>query len=376
MPVPSHCCARVRAQPNEPAVQWFPATHVCKLLIDFIDTNVGAFRRNTQASYCLLERARNIARKINSLIEFVEVNDAWDMYDKYTSSIEPLEDCLISLLDTVEKERDQYLITEQLESIDTCITFIEAWATQRADIRAKLEPLWVNTARNLVTDVINKIKDVQSRLATPHNEMEDSSIVLSIKTVMVIYSTMELIKARKPNALWLECAKSEVIWEAAQILLIQLIAHLENGTPQLVDVQNKYNELLSRLQRGYMTGDIRLPPNFPQLMKHAGRIGRSYHAQALYTVALCRELVEHFKSATNKTVQDFELLRLTIDKTLRALNAARLEDGATLTMFDLEAFDNSEISRAFVSARIEIKRCFDKFGENDFLDGHHMEHTL
>ncbi len=92
MPVPSHCCARVRAQPNEPAVQWFPATHVSKLLIDFIDTNVGAFRRNTQASYCLLERARNIARKINSLIEFVEVNDAWDMYDKYTSSIEPLEE--------------------------------------------------------------------------------------------------------------------------------------------------------------------------------------------------------------------------------------------------------------------------------------------
>ncbi len=55
-------------------------------------------------------------------------------------------------------------------------------------------------------------------------------------------------------------------------------------------------------------------------------------------------------------------LHRTIDKTLRALKAARLEDGATLTMFDLEAFDTSEISRAFVSARIEIKRCFDKFG--------------
>ncbi|THG97321.1 hypothetical protein EW026_g4654 [Hermanssonia centrifuga] len=78
--------------------------------------------------------------------------------------------------------------------------------------------------------------------------------------------------------------------------------------------------------------------------------------------ALCRELADHFEGATNKTVQDFELLRLTIDKTLRALKAARLEDGATLTMFDLEAFDTSEISRAFVSARIEIKRCFDKFG--------------
>ncbi|PSR82067.1 hypothetical protein PHLCEN_2v6137 [Hermanssonia centrifuga] len=118
-------------------------------------------------------------------------------------------------------------------------------------------------------DVVNKIKGVQSRLMTSHNEIEDSSIVLSIKTVMVIYSTMELIKARKPNAFWLECAKSEVIWEAAQTA---------------------------------------------------------------------------------------------IDKTLRALNAARMEDGAALTMFDLEAFDTSETSRAFFSARIEIRRCFDKFG--------------
>ncbi len=55
-------------------------------------------------------------------------------------------------------------------------------------------------------------------------------------------------------------------------------------------------------------------------------------------------------------------LHRAIDKTLRALNAARMEDGAALTMFDSEAFDTSETSRAFFSARIEIRRCFDKFG--------------
>ncbi len=32
-------------------------------------------------------------------------------------------------------------------------------------------------------------------------------------------------------------------------LLTRLRAHLENGTPQLADVQNRYNEFLSRLQR-------------------------------------------------------------------------------------------------------------------------------
>ncbi|PSR82068.1 hypothetical protein PHLCEN_2v6138 [Hermanssonia centrifuga] len=87
----SHC-ARVRSQPIEPAVQWYPATHVSKLLVEFIDRGVGAFRRNTQASYRLLERARIIARKINNLIEFVEVNDDWKVFDTLTLPIEPLEE--------------------------------------------------------------------------------------------------------------------------------------------------------------------------------------------------------------------------------------------------------------------------------------------
>lgn len=54
---------------------------------------------------------------------------------------------------------------------------------------------------------------------------------------------------------------------------------------------------------------VKLPANFIQLMKHAGRIGRAYHSQALYLVSLCRELAKHFESPVNQTAQNLEPLK-------------------------------------------------------------------
>ncbi len=60
------------------------------------------------------------------------------------------------------------------------------------------------------------------------------------------------VQSRKSSGKQLKCKDLSFTFTFSYLLfrlLIQLIAHLENGTPQLVDVQNKYNELLSRLQR-------------------------------------------------------------------------------------------------------------------------------
>ena len=45
-----------------------------------------------------------------------------------------------------------------------------------------------------------------------------------------------------------------------------------------------------------------------ELMKHAGRIGRDYHSQALYAVALCRELAGRFERPAYQTEQSLKLL--------------------------------------------------------------------
>lgn len=69
----------------------YPATSVSKFLIETIGKDVCGFRRNTQASYRLVEQARIISSAINSLIKRVDEHDDWDAFDKYTAAIDPLE---------------------------------------------------------------------------------------------------------------------------------------------------------------------------------------------------------------------------------------------------------------------------------------------
>ena len=69
----------------------YPATSVSKFLIELIGKDVCAFRRNTQASYRLVEQARTIAAAIHGLIKRVDEHDDWEAFDKYTAAIDPLE---------------------------------------------------------------------------------------------------------------------------------------------------------------------------------------------------------------------------------------------------------------------------------------------
>jgi hypothetical protein len=72
---------------NEP----YPATEVIKYLIDTVGHDVMSFRRNTQVSYLLVDRARDICDAINGYIQRTEGGD-WLSFDKFTNAVDPVEE--------------------------------------------------------------------------------------------------------------------------------------------------------------------------------------------------------------------------------------------------------------------------------------------
>lgn len=70
------------------------ATEAVKYLFQAVGRDVVSFRRNTQVSYMVVERARVIVTAINDYIAKVEnsVDGDWDSFEKFTVAIEPLEE--------------------------------------------------------------------------------------------------------------------------------------------------------------------------------------------------------------------------------------------------------------------------------------------
>ncbi|KAJ3554194.1 hypothetical protein NM688_g3233 [Phlebia brevispora] len=385
----------------------YPATSVSKYLIELIGKDICGFRRNTQTSYRVVEQARAIAFAINTFIKRVEEHDDWDAFDKYTEAIDPLEASLFPLVDTVEKERDHYLT--QRDSADSLISFIEAWDKQRSDIRKALTLLRTKdefkklledkiesdedmkaalqhddlrlltelvkgvelnvpkrlgirsrTVAELLKNVFKELKAIEAITVSNYTQMADESFVWSVKISMIVFGAMELIQNTNMGEAWIAHARSDVIWKAAHNLLTFLKAHLEQtGTkPTSAEVKTKYDEFLDLLQ-GSMA--VKLPANYVQLMKHAGRIGRSYHSQALYLVNLCRELAKHFEKTGNKTAKNLEPLKEAINETITALEAATQKEAVALASFDLNAFETSPISAGFTRAKDDIKHCFEQY---------------
>ena len=70
------------------------ATEAVKYLFQAVGRDVISFRRNTQVSYMVVERARDIVGAINEYIAKVEdsADGDWDSFEKFTVAIEPLEE--------------------------------------------------------------------------------------------------------------------------------------------------------------------------------------------------------------------------------------------------------------------------------------------
>jgi len=69
------------------------ATEAVKYLVQAVGRDVVTFRRNTQVSFMVVERAREIVKAINEYIVKVENSTTgdWDSFEKFTVAIEPLE---------------------------------------------------------------------------------------------------------------------------------------------------------------------------------------------------------------------------------------------------------------------------------------------
>ena len=70
----------------------YPATDVIKYLINTVGQDVMTFQRNTQVSYLLLDRARDIFNAINDYVQRTEGGEDWRSFDKFTSAIDPVEE--------------------------------------------------------------------------------------------------------------------------------------------------------------------------------------------------------------------------------------------------------------------------------------------
>jgi len=70
----------------------YGATELSQELISLSGQHICNFKRNAQTTYRIISRAREICKQINTLIERVERENDWNIYDKYSSAVGPLEE--------------------------------------------------------------------------------------------------------------------------------------------------------------------------------------------------------------------------------------------------------------------------------------------
>jgi hypothetical protein len=73
------------------------ATEWVRYLVQAVGRDVLSFRRNTQVSYMVVERARDMVKAIHEYIAKVDNDDSedgdWTSFFKYSKAIKPLEEC-------------------------------------------------------------------------------------------------------------------------------------------------------------------------------------------------------------------------------------------------------------------------------------------
>jgi hypothetical protein len=73
----------------------YGATELSQELISLSGRYICNFKRNAQTTYHIISHARDLCVAINTLIKAVDDNESdWTSYEKYTSAIGPLEECV------------------------------------------------------------------------------------------------------------------------------------------------------------------------------------------------------------------------------------------------------------------------------------------
>jgi hypothetical protein len=82
---------------TKPTTEGYPATEVIKYLIEVVARDVVSFRRNTQVSFMLVERARDLCDAINIHIKKTESGTDWASFEKFSDALDPVEEWVVQI---------------------------------------------------------------------------------------------------------------------------------------------------------------------------------------------------------------------------------------------------------------------------------------
>ncbi|KAG9085105.1 hypothetical protein FRC06_003733 [Ceratobasidium sp. 370] len=383
----------------------FAATELVEHLIKLVGAEVCTFRKNTQASYRFVDTARTLCDKINELIIKVQNDGDWEAFDAYSEAIDPLEEALQAFELTEDLEDGSYLYDST--SVEACLAFILRWEENRKHIRERLDHLrtqerlaallkptpeddkdttaaYQHDDRTLLSDLTAAIKKYLAQkdiIATfskkiqailhevskgvqlvedllnnaSSSEISDESSVLVTKAIMTIYGFMELGQNPETPVATRLYLRSESAWAPAKQR----------------KVTKKYlrsfkNSLTNSRQKVKDTG---LPSSYPGLVKLIGKIGRSYYAQSILLVTLCREAATFYQSSEKKS-EHYVALENAFDRTLDALNKAVETMQSSVGEAGLEQFkefkpddyEKHDCTKLFKESAKELTSCFKEIG--------------
>jgi len=382
---------------NEP----YPATEVIKYLIDTVGHDVMSFRRNTQVSYMLVDRARDICDAINGYIQRTEGGEDWMSFDKFTNAIDPVEELLFQLIAYTEDERALHLTTGS--SVEDCVSSTEHWAANReqlwtalADLETKeeLAELFAELDTSsrevdrleaqrqddktffeeIVADIKEALKqfkrlpgairNVETNLDRLLTKMATGSVlpwlaVYVVKTGLLVQGIVNLFLPSAPiDTATRNHLRSRFVWECAEELADILNSTIGDDKVSRDKVRLKFDAFIRILRN---TTDIPTPKSYIELMKQAGRVRRPFQAQALAIILLCRNLVTAFAHEARHTADNALILEDTCDETLKALKVV-VAAVAELKIFDTSNLEDNAAYKALLVAQDHIRGCFAAFG--------------
>jgi hypothetical protein len=82
---------------TKPTTEGYPSTEVIKYLIEVVGRDVVSFRRNTQVSFMVVERARDLCDAINIHIKKTESGTDWASFEKFSDALDPVEEWVVHI---------------------------------------------------------------------------------------------------------------------------------------------------------------------------------------------------------------------------------------------------------------------------------------
>ncbi|KAI9449587.1 hypothetical protein BJY52DRAFT_1227701 [Lactarius psammicola] len=366
---------------TKPTTEGYPATEIIKYLIEVVGRDVVSFRRNSQVSFLLVDRAREICDAINSHIKKTESGTDWASFEKFSNAVDPVEDALFKLVAFTEDEKALHLV--EGSSVQDCIASADNWVTNREEIWTALGLLETKTElTNLFSGVNVSSRQAEREEARNYDDKTFFGEVIEERSRLLVAPKYALILVLLP-AFGLTSAPRvpQVVRKMIDSLHELFNKVSKSAIPpdteftlkSMNNVRAKYDEFLNLLLNN--PKGIEVPKSYIELLKLAGRVRRPFYSQAVELISLCRMLVTEFEKDTYRTQEnlvpleecvgyDFTVTTLArllmrtrdeqgIERTLKALEASAAVK--ELKIFNLDNFEDHPAYKA-LTGRTHIKR--------------------